>query len=418
MRINIIAVVIATTILSVILATGESNAASTIDRVTDDDGVVISSISPGDTIMISGSGFGRTRGHKSVTFFSGRPEEFYVDLEIINWSETGDTIVARIPSYSSDCYRVTPDYLEMRPLPDRIISALPQSGYLMITNLRGGAYEQDSNWVTFILEPAPTPALVMARPLATTMSLLPALSHPCCKALHAPERAVLACPTGSPPVIDSVEPTRGFPGTYVEIIGNCFGVRESGDNVMIRASDSHLNYLMLRDIVSWSNNRIVARIPAPDLLWRVSGGGYAVYTIYERPEGAYPIALDVIADMNHTEHPGNFVLTYAAANEPPTLCTLNPATVVQRACFMIEGTEFGPSTSPGRVFIKKAGGRPSELTGALWSSATIRVCVPRSLLAGPYKIYISRPNDMGIMVNSNELDLNVTGVGLFPTFRH
>jgi hypothetical protein len=129
--------------------------------------------------------------------------------------------------------------------------------------------------------------------------------------------------------------------------------------------------------------------------------------LYERSAGDYPISLDVVVDGNHTEHSGNFSLSHAAANEPPALCTLSPSTVTQGMCFMIQGTEFGPTSSPGRVYIKKTGTTPSELTGALWTSATIRACVPRSMPPGPYKLYISRPNESGLMINSNELNLNV-----------
>jgi len=416
MHIKIISVLIITTI-ACLLSAAELKAAATVERVTDVDDVAITSAAPGKTIKIRGFDFGRTQRNKNVTFFSGRPEEFYVDLEITGWSERGDAIVARIPSFSSNCYRATPGDLDERPLPDRIKSTLPQSGYLMITDLTGRTYEEFSNRVPFTLEPAPevAMAITISRPLIA-ISLM---SHPCCKALYAPPRISppVTCYPGIPPVIDSIEPTSGPPGTYIDIKGNCFGVSPDDSSVIVRGEEDPLHNVSLQEIVSWSNNRIVARIPPPDSIQSLPSGRYIVYPypLYERPEYIYSLNIHVAVDDEHSD-PKNFDLTPYEPEKAPTLCSLSPTTVDAGSCFMIKGTEFGPNLPPGKVFIKKRGAAAWELTNALWTSATIRACVPRSILAGPYKIYISRPNERGLMINSNELNLDVTGVSLIPVF--
>lgn len=233
---------------------------------------------PGETIAITGKGFGAPRGDGLVKF----NQKYASDLDIQSWTDT--VITVKIPSGS------TPGDLSV-----------------IINQIQSNAVKFDTSY------------------------------------------------------INSISPASGTAGTLISITGSGFGVSQGSNQLKFGAA-------AVSDIISWSNAKIVARVPAG----MVDG--------------------EVYAELNGFR-------TNSLKFGLMSITSVTPSAVKVGDIITIIGTGFGLTQESSAVKI----GALTAADIASWSDSKITVKVPAGALSGPI-IIVSNG------ASSNSFNLSVTNI--------
>ena len=232
----------------------------------------------GDGLAIYGSSFGPDRGE--VVFSRG-------DTEISSapslWSPTFITLT--IPSTEGGYYEVKVrrggvlSNSQMISI-SSIIGTPETPEFSPAEEAEGPDIDMDIEEGVGLPPETGTPEPSIAEPLFPVGGdvAIPMLIHPACEAIY----PVIPPPSETPSSctfffwtsrgqIDSIDPSGGPPGTFVEINGKCFGEEQGTRKITISGAD----FTEPRDleVFSWSDKRIVARIPGPELIYPSPTGG-------------------------------------------------------------------------------------------------------------------------------------------------
>lgn len=454
----------AVTLLLCIFFSSRASALGNIDHMENLSGVTITQAAIGQEFYVIGSDFGNNQSNKNIVIDCPTPVGgFFMELLINEWTDT--RIKAQIPRFTSNAYRENL-YYSAGPFPDAIKEYMAENsvdGRLKM--IREGSLVVLTNVVDFTVTPPPEitvyrppvvgrpmeqppkfeakrePATVVMQPDTPEITAAPqppvelklpsdqvevtamppkleAILFPYyrCEALNEVPTPTFTssvyCYFRPKPKVESIKPVYGPPGTYVEIKGSCFGRTYDGNNVWIDIPGSESRQM---EIVSWTGNRIVTRVPAPDSIVMAGGEGYAVSTetVYEKSTVPVESTIEVrIGGFLLT--PQEFTLTPYEPNIYPILCELDRRSADPGGWIVIYGSEFGTRVTGGRVFCEREG-VTTEITEMAWSSAAIAIRLPSHIENGEYELYISRPDGRGVMRESNRLKFVVPAI-MAPRF--
>lgn len=195
-------------------------------------------------------------------------------------------------------------------------------------------------------------------------------SQPAPVATSAPSTST--APVSSMPELCASDPTSGPPGTSITMTGQGFG-STAGTVQLLGAYTA--GFTRVANVVSWSDNQIVAQVPA------------------DMPAGEYIIAIEAggqqAGPCGSGAWPGIFTVTGPSAH----VTGLTPSRGKEGIPFTITGTGFGSVV--GQVQFCQFCGTPSQIGGnaqiTSWSDTQIQGVVPRALQCGVAQVWIICP---------------------------
>ncbi|MYC70223.1 MAG: S8 family serine peptidase [Gemmatimonadetes bacterium] len=160
------------------------------------------------------------------------------------------------------------------------------------------------------------------------------------------------------PYLTGISPTRAKTGDRLTLTGGNFGTRRGTGYVFFSSSVRP----SAADYVSWSNSRIVVKVPA-----RAQSGNVQVTT------------------SNGTS--GTKLLQIESRS--PQITSISPSRVQYNQVITIRGTAFGANRGTSRV-IFQGGKEPSSSQYVSWSNTQIRVRVPAGARTGNVQVVTTR----------------------------
>jgi hypothetical protein len=302
-----------------------------------------SSAIPGDTIVITGQNFGSTQGSGYVHFADNG----------VNWGEPGNAAVFQLLSWSNT----------------QISFILP------VRDSRG--------WQT---TPGSTATVSVTNNSGFTSN-------------------TMNISLNVAPVITSVSPASGAPGTTVVINGSRFGVQQSTGYVHF--ADNGVNWgepgnVAAFQLLNWSDTQIRFNVPVKDSNgWQTTPGTTATITV------------------TNSDGITSNAVSFAIPNPAPVLNSLSSTSAIPGDTIVISGQGFGSSQGSGFVHFADNGinwgepGNAATFQLLSWSNTQISFIVPVKdpsgwQTAGGSTATVTVVNSSGLASNSLNLALNVT----------
>ena len=160
------------------------------------------------------------------------------------------------------------------------------------------------------------------------------------------------------PYLTRISPTQVKTGDRLTITGGNFGTRRGTGYVLFTSNVRP----SVADYVSWSNSRIVVKVPS-----RAQSGNVRVVTA----NGRSGVKLLLIESKS------------------PQITSISPSRVRYNQVVTIRGTAFGANRGTGRV-IFQGGKEPSSSQYVSWSDTQIRVRVPAGARTGNVQVVTAR----------------------------
>lgn len=173
----------------------------------------------------------------------------------------------------------------------------------------------------------------------------------------------------SNPIISSISPSSGGPGTQVTILGQFFGSSQGTSTVAFNGQRAQ--------VLSWTNSQVVCLAPSPT---NTQPGGMAVI-----------ITVDGVRPSNSV----SFTVSV------PNITNINPSSDNIGAVVTIQGTGFGTTQAQGNGSVT-IGGNATSIQS--WSENSIQIKVPTVTPAQSYNVIVSAFGQQ-----STSFGLNVSG---------
>lgn len=196
----------------------------------------------------------------------------------------------------------------------------------------------------------------------------------------------------SNPMVSSITPSAGGPGTQVTILGQFFGASQGVSTVSFNGQGAQ--------IISWSNTQLVCLVPDPS--------------------NFQPGAVSVVVTVDGQRQSNAVTFTVSV----PQITSINPTTDNVGATITIMGSGFGASQSLSNGSVTIGGSAASVVS---WSEAAIQVKVPQvsdaaaynvvvlayGKQSSPLSINVSRPLITGVNPSTLEKDKSVVLSGYY-----
>ena len=274
---------------------------------------VVSAVSPtkgsiGTSVTVTGSGFGSAQGSSAITFNGAA-------AAVSTWSDT--QIVATVPSTSSGSVVVTVSGTSSNSsvsftVPAHIDSVSPQSGLSGTTvTLIGTNFGPSTQGGRYIWYGAGNSAYAITWTdtqvsfQITGSGAVPIYLQTGSQTSNTVNFTVIS------PTITGISPATGYIGTTVTITGSNFGATQGSNQITFNGSYASVS--------SWSDTQIVATVPA-------TRSGPVVVTV---------------AGANSNSN-------FSFSIPTPHIDTVSPPTGPSGTTVTLNGSNFGPSTQPGR----------------------------------------------------------------------
>lgn len=310
---------------------------------------LVPSAGPVDTqVQINGAGFGAVQGSSTVKFSS-------IAATIVGWSDT--QILAKVPltattgSVAVTVSGVTSSSVVNFTIPPPVITGVsPTSGLPgTLVTITGSGFQANkgNGWISFSGSNATTSTWTDTQITATVPqgAATGAVNVRANNFVYSNQDILFTVPK---PLITSVTPSTGPPGTQVQINGSGFGATPGSSTVTFAGINATLG--------SWSDTQISATVPA------TAGTGVATVTV------------GGIASNN------NIYFTVP----PPVVTSVSPASGIVGTQFTVTGSGFQPVRGSSSISVNG-----TTATVNSWSDTQIVATAANGSTTGPVKVTVN-----------------------------